>query len=177
MKMARHYSAAAIILGALLIITMSAQQATYAQAVPQTQPMALAITNIITTGGEIVEGDNVTTTVTILNNGSIPASNITLTLYLDYLEIWNNTGIAIDRNSSSSVSHAWTAETGIHNISAMLSINGMPLPDTRAGRNITVQAAPIGDVPTLVAALGVVVLAVLLPTLAQSIRRKRIKRL
>ncbi len=174
--MARYHSAAAIVLGALLLVTMSAQQATHAQQVePQTQPLDLAITNITITGGEIVEGDNVTTTATIFNNGSIPASNITLTIYLDYLEIWNNTGIAIDGNSSSSVCHAWTAETGNHNISAMLSVNGMPLPDTMTGWNLTVQAAPIGDVPTLVAALGVMVLAMLLPTLTQSIRRKRIK--
>ncbi|MBI4999915.1 MAG: hypothetical protein HZB92_00080 [Euryarchaeota archaeon] len=160
-------------ISAMLAISGAALMNTRVTRSISVQPPDLQITNVSITGDEFVEDKDITVTVMIFNNGSVAVSNISLMLYLDYEEIWNMTDISLDSNSYTNVSHTWVAEKGYHNVSAMLSINDMPLPSTRAGWNITVQAAPVGDVTTLVAALGVIVLAVFLPTLVQSLHRKR----
>lgn len=136
---------------------------------PNASAQSVGISNMTFSDTNPSDGDVVTISVTIFNNGTFPVSNITLTFYVDYGEIGNTTGINLEANSSSIQEINWTAESGTHTISAILSVNGIPLPNTEISSEIDVA---LGDVNTLIGALILIIAVVFIAPLAPSIFEK-----
>jgi len=138
----------------------------------QTQLPDIKITDITFSNEEPVEDEEITISANVLNNGSMPASNITITFFLDNEEIWNVTDLIIDANESMFVNITWMTEKWDHNISAMLSIDDVKLMNTMIGKYIYVEAKPIGDIPSLIYALILIMMVVFGTAVVPSILRR-----
>jgi len=121
----------------------------------------IKITNISFSDDEPVEDEEITIYATILNNGSMPVSNITITFYVDLKAMGNATDITIKANESIIVNITWVAEKWNHNISAMVSIGDTPLMNTKIGKDVYVDAKPIGNIQSLVLALIIIFIIVI----------------
>ncbi|MCK4444604.1 MAG: hypothetical protein KAW09_08670, partial [Thermoplasmata archaeon] len=130
---------------------------------PSASAQSVGTSNMTFSDTNPFDGDVVTISVTIFNNGTFPVSNITLTFYVDHGEIGNTTGINLEANSSSIQKIDWTAESGTHTIGAILSVNGMPVPDTEIGSEIDVA---LGEANTLIGALILIIAVVFITPLA-----------
>lgn len=93
---------------------------------------------------------------TVLNNGPMMVTNITVSFYLDYKITRNITDISINANESIIVNMTWVAEKWNHNISVMVSLDDTPLKDSMISQDIYVEAKPIGDISSLVLALVII---------------------
>jgi len=132
----------------------------------------IKITSIAFSDDEPVEGEEITIFATVLNNDSMPVSNITITFYVDFKAIGNVTDVTIKSNESIIVNITWVAEKWDHNISAMLSIGNAPLLNTQTGKDISVKVEPIGDISSLVYALILIMTVVFGTAVVPSIFEK-----
>lgn len=137
--------------------------------VPNASAQNVGISDMTFSSANPSDGDVITISVTVHNNGTSPISNATLAFYVDYVEIENITGIVLEANGSSNQVIDWTAEGGTHTISAVLSVNGVPLPDTEISSEIEVA---LGDPNTLIGALILIVAVVFITPLVPSIFEK-----
>ena len=156
------------ILGLLLMpmVTSLAQM-------PVAQPVSmpeLEINEIEFSDVEPDEGDVVTISVTIANlNSTLPVDNVNVSLYIDFEVVHNFTGISLDAGESLTLKYDWTTESFTHNITVMTVFTGMPMQDSQVSAELYVEPEPVGDVPTLLMALGVIGLAVLVIAVMPSI--------
>lgn len=134
----------------------------------------IKITNITFSDDNPTEGDEITISSNVMNNGPTPIRNVTITFYRDYEELRNVTDITLEANSSTIVEITWLAEKWNHNISVMASIEDTPLKGTTTSKEIYVNAKPIGDIFTLIYALILIILVVLGTTIVPSIFGKLI---
>ena len=136
----------------------------------------IKITSIAFSDDEPVEGEEITIFATVLNNDSMPVNNITITFYVDFKAMGNATDITIKANESIIVNITWVAEKWNHNISAILSIGNAPLLDTQTGKDIFVEAEPIGDISSLVYALILIMAVVfgtaIVPSILEKVKTK-----
>jgi hypothetical protein len=172
----------------ILIIILSLLPATGAQNGPQDlnvdlgipnnmeQTIPLEITEISFSDDDPLEDDEITIFATISNTGPVNISNITISYYVDFEVIKNITNYEIGGNESHTINITWKAEKWTHNITVMLTIDDTPLKDTSLSKYISVEAKPIGDFITLVAALilifVIVSVIVILPSINKAITGK-----
>ena len=141
----------------------------------QAQSMNLNITNITFSDNEPVEGEEIEITAILVNSEFRRLSNISVEFKLDNSELGNVTDIILEPNESRNISITWKAENWEHNVNAMVRMGGIPLVNTMTGREIYVEAKPIGDQSSLVYVLILIVLVVLVTAITPSIIT-RIKR-
>lgn len=110
------------------------------------------------------EGDEITIFAEVVNNGALPVNDITVSIYVDSESIANTSSVAVEPNASMIIESKWTSEGGVHTITAIANVNGVPTEP--CSEEITII---IGDVPSLVMALLVVVGVVLLASISPSI--------
>jgi hypothetical protein len=143
------------IIGIMLMPLASAQQGPGGQ---MQGPAPELETGIQFSDTNAIEGQDVTMNITVRNmNSTVPVSNITLSLYLDYELVQNFTAIELGPGGSKSFDYVWAPQSGTHNVTAILSIGGIPLPETRVSEELEVA---LGDTLTLVLAIMVLALAV-----------------
>ena len=116
----------------------------------------IKIMNITFSDDEPVEDEEITIYTTVLNNGSKIMSNITITFFQDYEDMGNITDITIEAKEFVTVNITWIAEKWGHNISVMISIGNTPLTNTKIGKDIYVDAKPIGNIQSLVLTLIII---------------------
>ena len=105
---------------------------------------------------EPLEGDEITISITISNNEELmDVGNITLVLYIDYEEIENITDIDLEANESEIFEISWETESGTHNVTAMLMLDGMPVTE-----NYEELEVILGDVYTLIFAIIFIIVVV-----------------
>ena len=152
-----------ILFGLLLMPVADAQMGQPGQMpVPELEVTAIEFSNI-----DAIEGQEVTIFITIENmNSTMTVDNITLSLYLDYGIVQNFTDIPLDGAESATFDYIWNSESGTHNVTAMLIVNDMPLPDTQVSQELEVG---LGDLSTIIIALLVIALAVLVITALPSV--------
>jgi len=110
------------------------------------------------------EGDKITIFAEVVNNGSLPVNDITVSVYVDSESIANTSSVTVEPNTSMIIESEWISEGGVHAITIIADVNGVPTEPY--SEEITVI---IGDVPSLVMALLVVVGVVLLASISPSI--------
>ena len=160
-KLVNSTFATAIVIGLVLSVVSGA--------IPNASAQNASISDITFSSANPSDGDEITLSVTIHNNATFPISNATLTFYVDHVVIDSISGIALEAKGSLDQAINWTAEGGTHTISAILSVNGMPLPDTEI--SLVIEVA-LGDPSTLVGALTLIVAFALITPLVPSIFEK-----
>jgi len=150
----------ALLLSAILLTLPNTSAQNGGMQVPPSQA-PIKITELSFSDDEPLEDSEITIFATVLNIGATRVTNITLSFYLDYDVIRNVTEITINANESIIVNMTWVAEKWNHNISVMASIDDTPLKDSMVGKDIYVEAKPIGDISSLVLALMIIFIIVI----------------
>jgi hypothetical protein len=145
----------AILLSVILMTFLNASAQNGGMQVPPSQA-PIKITELSFSDDEPLEDSEITIFATVLNSGPLTVTNITFSFYLDHEIIRNITDISINTNESIIVNMTWVAKKWNHNISVMASIDDTPLKDSMVGRDIYVEAKPIGDISSLVLALMII---------------------
>ena len=146
-----------LLFGLILVPAATAQNMDPPMQMPAPE---LEVTAIQFSDTDAIEGQDVTITVTIENlNSTMAVDDIILSLYLDYEIVQNFTGISLGSAESATYEYTWDSESGTHNVTAMLVVGEMPLPDTQVSEELVVD---LGDLSTILIALLAVALAVLL---------------
>jgi hypothetical protein len=156
------------IIGVLLMPLAAAQQGPGSQMMGAV--LEIEITGIQFSDTNAIEGQDVTISVTIKNlNTTASASDITLSLYLDYEVVQNFTAIELGAGESKSFNYVWASDSGTHNVTAILMVNEMPLPETQVSSEIVVA---LGDTLSLVLAIMVLAVAIFVIAIIPSIITK-----
>jgi hypothetical protein len=156
------------IIGILLMPFAAAQQGLGGQ-MPNAVP-EIEITGIQFSDTNAIEGQDVTISITVQNlNSTTAVSDITLSLYMDYEVVQNFTAIELGAGESKSFDYFWASQSGTHNVTAVLSVGGIPLPETQVSEVLTVT---LGDTLSLVLAIIVLALAVFVIAIIPSIITK-----
>jgi hypothetical protein len=156
------------IIGVLLMPLAAAQQGPGGQMggpVPE-----IDITGIQFSNTDAIEGQDVTISVTVENlNSTASISDITLSLYVDYEVVQNFTAIELGAGESKSFNYVWASDSGTHNVTAILMVNGMPLPATQMSSEFVVA---LGDTLSLVLSILVLAVAIFVIAIIPSIITK-----
>ena len=156
-----------------------------AQNVAMRQPTGMVpiinITMLTFSNDDPLEDEEIIISATILNTGSVYLNNITLSFTIDYKVINNVTDLTINVNESKTIDILWHAEKWNHNISVMAYLDGTPLKESMIGKEIYVEAKPIGDISTLILGLIIIFFVVigimLIPSLWVALKKtpKKVK--
>ena len=169
-RIVTRIQAAAIIIVLTLSVILWAMPPASAINGPMVGPrIDVKITNITFSDDVPVEDEEIIISAVVLNNGSRPVSNVTITFAIDGEELGNTTGITMVAKESLIVNCTWTAEKWEHNVAGMVSIDNMPLQNAVFIRTISVEAKPVGDVPTLIYALFLFMVVILITAIFPSI--------
>jgi hypothetical protein len=159
-----------IFFGLLLMPMADAQQ----MGQPGQMPPApeIEVTSITFSDTDAIEGQEVTITITIENmNSTMKVENITLSLYLDYEIVQNYTDISLASGETATYDYVYDSESGTHNVTAMLVINEMPLPDTQTSEELDVGLGDIGSILIAFVIVAMVILVIIvLPSIVSKIR-------
>ena len=107
---------------------------------------------------EPIEGEEIVIRVTLVNNNSTSISDLTVVFCVDGEDIGNISGISLGAQETRVLEQEWTAEGGIHNVSAMIQIGGELIPFPAYSEEIAVA---IGDIASLLVVLAVILLLIL----------------
>jgi hypothetical protein len=122
------------------------------------------------------EGDLITITANIYNNGSKNLTGLIVIFSYDGTNITTIKNISIAANSSTSVPITWKAVKWTHTMAAVVGTEKAIFPKSAFSTTLKVNANPIGDPWTILGALiavGITVLiAVAFPAILSSIRKK-----
>ncbi len=135
---------------------------------PITQP-DIKVEKIEFSDGEPMEDDNITITVTVKNNDTMPLQGLTLVFLVDDAEIENISNIRIGAGESKTYKISWKAEGGVHGVSAVLKYNDVMIRKSANNQKLSVKPKPVGDVNSLLLSLGVIAVTVLLTNLIYSV--------
>lgn len=114
------------------------------------------ITGITFSNDNPEEDEEITISATVWNNNTMNITNVTITFSYDTTAIGNITNLLIGAKENMTINVTWKAVKWNHEISVMVSIDGMPLKDSMMSKEITVNAKPMGNVLSLVIALMIV---------------------
>ncbi len=117
------------------------------------------------------EDDNITISATVLNNSTTPLQGLTLVFLIDGQEISNVSGLGLNPGENKSFEIFWKAEPGFHNVSALLRYQGVVLRDSVASKDIGVEPDPIGDIPSLLVSIVVILIFVFVTLILHSISK------
>lgn len=160
-----------ILMTAVLTVGSSTGQSETAnvnQVIPQAPD--ISVTNITFSEDDLDEGDNVTITVTVKNNESIPLSDLGIILYSNAQEFYRFKNKTLAPMSSDEFTMQWKAQGGTQNISAVLSIRGNQLMTTLYSTEIYVEPEPMGDIYTPILVLSLILIFVFSMIVVPSIR-------
>lgn len=127
---------------------------------------ALELMTLSFSDDEPMEDDEITMTARITGNGT-EIRNLTIIFLVDNMEIERFPGQVVSANETLEVSADWNAVAGIHSINVSVVMEEGQGPVPLGGKGIEVEAKPMGDVLTLVLAMGgfmaLIVLATVFP--------------
>ena len=129
-----------------------------------TQPrleLDVKITSITFSNDKPDEDEEISISATVWNNGTMNLTNVSVTFSYDAITIGNITNLSIGAKKNITINITWKAVKWDHNISVMVSMDGIPVKDGIMSKEISVEAMPIGDVLSLVIALMIVFLIVI----------------
>jgi hypothetical protein len=152
-----------IILGISIIMVILPTTITQAEVV-QNQPN-IEIFDITFSKSEPIEGEEISIFIEIKNNGVVSVQDLTITIYVDSESITNITNIIIEGSDSEIVESKWSSEGGTHIISAMASINNIPVTRELYSEEITVT---IGDIPSLLISFLIIGMVILIIAISPS---------
>lgn len=120
----------------------------------------ISVTEVRTDVEEPMQDDEVNVTATVLSNMSVPV-NVTVVFLVDQQEIGNVTNVTLHPGEPEEATIVWVAKAGTHVVTAIVSVNGIPLLDSGSSIEVYVEAKPVGDVATLLYGLLAIALVVL----------------
>ncbi len=120
----------------------------------------ISVTEVRVDVEESMQDDEVNVTATVLSNMSRPV-NVTVLFLVDQKEIGNVTNITLQPGVPEEATTVWVATAGTHVVTAIVSLNGVPLQESAASIEVYVEAKPVGDVATLLYGLLAIALVVL----------------
>jgi len=143
------------------------------QSTSQTQPFQpdIKVKNLQFSDEEPNEDDNITISATVMNNSTMPLQGLTLVFLIDGQEINNISGIGLNPDENKSFEISWKAEPGFHNVSALLRYQGVVLRDSVASKDIGVEPDPIGDIPSLLVSIAVIIIFIFSTLILHSISK------
>ena len=143
------------------------------QSINQTQPFQpdLKVKDLQFSNDEPNENDNITISATVVNNSTMPIQGLTLVFLVDGQEISNISDMGLNPGENKSFQIFWKAESGFHNISALLRYQGVVLRDSIASKDIGVEPDPIGDIPSLLVSIAVIITFVFATLIIQSVSK------
>jgi hypothetical protein len=118
----------------------------------------ISVTNITFSDDAPTEGDAITITVTVHNNGTSNYTGVALTVAYDRTNITTVKNLTVPAMGNVTVDVPWKAVKFTHVMTAVPIVEGFPLEKGLGTQALTVAAKPIGDSPTVAAALVVVLL-------------------
>lgn len=144
-----------------------------AQSTNQNQPLQpdLQVKNLRFSDDDPNEDDNITITATIVNNSTMPFQGLTLVFLIDGQEIRNISDIGVNPGENKSFEVYWKAESGFHNVSALLRYQGVVLRDSITSKDIGVEPDPIGDIPSLLISIITIIVFVFATLILQSVSK------
>ena len=148
----------AIILATVLLAVPVALAATPGDGQP---PFDISVTEVRIDVEEPMQDDEVNVTATVLSNMTFTIDYATVVFLVDQQEIGNVTNITLQPGEPEGATIVWVATAGTHVVTAIVSYNGVPLPDSGASIEVYVEAKPVGDVATLLYGLLAIALVVL----------------
>ncbi len=152
----RGHSFVLIIVIGLLFLPVSNSFAGLRSERTEQQLPDVTITNLTFSESEPKEGDNITVSITVRNNESRDISNLNISLVDMYFErnLTEWEAESIEGKNESTFNYEWEPEGGRHNITAMVTFNGLEL--DRRSEEIWVEPEPIGDVYSPILALIII---------------------
>ncbi len=182
MNLKRSFSILSLVLAVFLIINSVLMIGLVeGQSTSQTQPFQpdIKVKNLQFSDDEPSEDDNISISADVINNSTTPLQGLTLVFLIDGQQIGNVSGIGLNPGENKSFEVHWKAEPGFHNVSALLRYQGVVLRDSIASKDIGVEPDPIGDIPSLLVSIAVIIIFVFATLILQSVgktmRNKRNK--
>ncbi len=123
--------------------------------------MDISVTEVRIDVEEPMQDDEVNVTATVLSDMLFPVANVTVVFLVDQREIGNVTDITLQPGVPEEATTVWVATAGTHVVTAIVSLNGIPLQESAASTEVYVEAKPVGDVATLLYGLLAIALVVL----------------
>ena len=123
--------------------------------------MDISVTEVRIDVEEPMQDDEVNVTATVLSDMLFPLANITVVFLVDQQEIGNVTDITLQPGVPEEVTIVSVTTAGTHVVTAIVSVNGIPLQESAASIEVYVEAKPVGDVATLLYGLLAIALVVL----------------
>jgi hypothetical protein len=166
-----------VVLAAFAIAPSMTVTVSGADGIPPIQELPqIKVTNISFSNDNPKEGQNVTITVVIFNNGTGDVLNVSLTIAYDRTNITTMHNLTVPSHGNRTVEVTWKAIKFTHTMSAMPSVQGVPLTNAAMNKQLVVAANPIGNAYVVFAALMLVLLvflaAVAAPSVWEHMRRK-----
>jgi len=129
----------------------------------------IAVTDITFSDVTPKEGQNITITVVIYNNWSIPVSNVSVAILYDRTNITTVPNLTVPAKGNLTIDVPWKAVKFTHTMSAIPYVNDLQIQKTPKTAQLTVAATPIGNAYVVFAALVVVLLVFLAAVAAPSV--------
>ena len=166
-----------VVLAAFAIVPSMTVTVAGADGFPPFQELPqIKVTNISFSNDNPKEGQNVTITVVIFNNGTGDVLNVSLTIAYDRTNIATIHNLTVPSHGNRTVEVTWKAIKFTHVMSAIPSLQGVPLTNAGMTKELAVAATPIGNAYVVFAALVVVLLvflaAVAAPSVWEHMRKK-----
>lgn len=143
------------------------------QSTSQSQPFQpnLKVKDLQFSDDEPNEDDNITISAIVENNSTMSVQELTLVFLVDGQEIRNISAISLNPGESKSFEVYWKAESGFHNVTALLRYQGVVLRDSVVSKDIGVEPDPVGDIPSLLISIIVVIFFVFATLILQSVSK------
>jgi hypothetical protein len=137
------------------------------------------VTNITFSNDNPKEGETITITALVWTNSSRNLTGLTVTFAYDGINITTVKNVSVNANSVTSVPITWKTVKWTHTMTAIVSIDTVPLPKSVGSAVLKVKADPIGDPWTplggLIAILITIVIAVAFPSILNTMKMKKLK--
>lgn len=170
-----------IILALALVLLLSFPPSTVTSAQgggPGTIPN-VKIKNISFSNDNPKEGDVITITALVSTNGTKNLTGLSVTFAYDGVNITTVKDVSVGANSTTSVPITWKSVKWTHTMTAIVSIDTVPLPKSVGSAVLKVKANPVGDPWTplgaLIAILITIVVAVAFPAILNTMKLKKMK--
>jgi hypothetical protein len=139
----------------------------------------VTVKNITFSNDNPKEGETITITALVWTNSSRNLTGLTVTFAYDGINITTVKNVSVGANSTTSVPITWKSVKWTHTMTAIVSIDSVPLPKSVGSAVLKVKADPIGDPWTplggLVAILITIVIAVAFPSILNTMKLKKLK--
>lgn len=128
--------------------------------------------NITLSNDKPMEGEEITIYVTVLNNESMRLDNLTINIFHgENIENATRMLVTLDAKESVTVNTTWVTEKWGQSVAVIVGIgdDNALLLNTMAFKEIWVEENPIGDIPTLIFALVLIIVAIFVIAMVPSL--------